>query len=94
MSQQEAARRDDTMRRACKLMASCLIMSAGNAGPLITPLAPSPSSLWDITGTLGGWGGGRWKESKKMRVGLSLSLSQLSPPKPSITTTEHRNPLS
>lgn len=53
MSQQEAACRDDTMRRACKLMASCLIMSSGDPGPLITPLAPWPLPLWDITGTMG-----------------------------------------
>lgn len=53
MSQQEAACRDDTMCGACKLMASCLIMSSGDPGLLITPLAPSPFLLWDITGTMG-----------------------------------------
>lgn len=79
MSQQEAARRDDTMRRACKLMASCLIMSAGNAGPLITPLAPSPSSLWDITGTLGGWGGEVEGEQEDEGGTVPLSLTALAP---------------
>lgn len=66
MSQQEAARRDDTMHRACKLMASCLIMSSGNPVPLITPFAPSKSPLRDLMGTMGYKGVGWWKGSAEV----------------------------
>ncbi|KAI3364513.1 hypothetical protein L3Q82_011300 [Scortum barcoo] len=56
--QQEAACKDDTMSRACKLMASCLIMSSGDPGPLITPLRPTAVPIVGHYGHYGVWGGG------------------------------------
>lgn len=66
MSQQEAAYIDDTMHRACKLMASCLIMSVGDPVLLITPFAPSMSPLRDLMGTMGYNGVGWWKGSAEV----------------------------